>query len=277
MAVAEAGRADASYDDVRSWLMTSRPPVDTPVAAEVWVLTPDLSKVLLVQHRWRGWVPPGGKVDPGEHPREAARRELLEETGLLMDPHPAPAAAAVRRFHPEWSQTLALSYAAVTAEVPCQGEPGQPAQWMPVIGDWSTYFPGDAARVRRHAHRVAAGAIIVPVDEAAAAEAWVQTELERARAAYRRRPPGPHDLTLEQYESQLRSRAESCLRSVGHYVGLPLGDALARAAAEGESLCVHRGPTGHRNDWRSNRVHVEVDGEDRVMSAARDRAPWSRA
>jgi 8-oxo-dGTP diphosphatase len=28
------------------------------------------------------WAFPGGKPDPGEHPRDTVRRELLEETGL---------------------------------------------------------------------------------------------------------------------------------------------------------------------------------------------------
>jgi 8-oxo-dGTP pyrophosphatase MutT (NUDIX family) len=34
---------------------------------------------------WHRWVTPGGGVDPGESHREAAVRELAEETGLRVD------------------------------------------------------------------------------------------------------------------------------------------------------------------------------------------------
>ncbi len=30
------------------------------------------------------WITPGGGIDPGESPEEAARRELFEETGLAL-------------------------------------------------------------------------------------------------------------------------------------------------------------------------------------------------
>jgi 8-oxo-dGTP pyrophosphatase MutT (NUDIX family) len=40
--------------------------------------------VLLIHHRrLAAWLPVGGEIEPGETPLEAARRELLEETGLI--------------------------------------------------------------------------------------------------------------------------------------------------------------------------------------------------
>jgi len=45
-------------------------------------------EVLLVRHEKAGrsyWLVPGGGVDPGETMAEAAARELLEETGYVVD------------------------------------------------------------------------------------------------------------------------------------------------------------------------------------------------
>jgi len=47
-------------------------------------------KILLLQRATHKsepgtWVIPGGKVDPGETREQAARRELLEETGIALD------------------------------------------------------------------------------------------------------------------------------------------------------------------------------------------------
>jgi 8-oxo-dGTP pyrophosphatase MutT (NUDIX family) len=43
-------------------------------------------KVLLHFHQKLGkWLPPGGHLEPNETPSEAARREVLEETGLEIE------------------------------------------------------------------------------------------------------------------------------------------------------------------------------------------------
>lgn len=44
----------------------------------------DAGRVLLVRHVEGRWQLPGGAVDPGEHPREAAARECLEEAAAVV-------------------------------------------------------------------------------------------------------------------------------------------------------------------------------------------------
>lgn len=54
------------------------------------VANPALDHVLLVDHRLAGlWLPAGGHVEPGEHPTDCARREVVEELGIDPVPHPA--------------------------------------------------------------------------------------------------------------------------------------------------------------------------------------------
>ena len=46
----------------------------------------DNQKILLIyHHKLQKWLPPGGHVEANETPVEAARREVLEETGLEIE------------------------------------------------------------------------------------------------------------------------------------------------------------------------------------------------
>lgn len=114
------------------------------------------------------------------------------------------------------------------------------------------------------------------MDEEAEAEAWVRRKLDVTREIFRTHPRGPRDLTLEQYEQQLRQKADVCLRPTTPYVGLTLDAAEALANLKGDWLCVHRGQTPHRADWTAYRVHVDLDATEQVLSAWRDAAPWRR-
>ena len=52
--------------------------------ATVYILQDD--KVLLLMHpKLKKWIPPGGHVEKSELPSECAKREALEETGLLVE------------------------------------------------------------------------------------------------------------------------------------------------------------------------------------------------
>ncbi|MFD0305778.1 NUDIX hydrolase [Streptomyces sp. NPDC127119] len=110
-----------------------------------------------LRHRWRGWVPPGGRVDAGETPREAARRELFEETGVQAEPQAVPAAAEVRSYRPDWPATVGISYVAVVdRRTPLSAEGDQPAGRHRLDEPWQGWFADDRPRMQQCALRLSA-------------------------------------------------------------------------------------------------------------------------
>ncbi|AUG80603.1 DNA mismatch repair protein MutT [Kitasatospora sp. MMS16-BH015] len=155
-AAADARLADARYDEALSWLARTDPTEMDPFGTEVWVFDEDFTHLLLVQHRWRGLVPPGGGVEHDETPREGAIRELSEETGLRPELHPTPVAVTIRSYQSGWAPTLGFTYSAVVPRSsPLTPEPDQPLRWTPLTTTWATAFPEDTARARRYAARLA--------------------------------------------------------------------------------------------------------------------------
>lgn len=152
-ATEDAAEAEFEFDDARDWLDQARARrLADPFAAEVWVLDESLNAVLLVRHRWRGWVCPGGKVEPGETPRRAAVRELSEETGINADLLAAPAAVFLRSYRSDWAPTLGLAYGLTVSRArQLGGESHQPVSWFPLEREWDGAFPEDRQRLLGYA------------------------------------------------------------------------------------------------------------------------------
>lgn len=67
----------SKLDSLREWATCG-----SALTAAARVRDPD-GRIALVRNGWSdGWILPGGAVEPGENPAEAARREVREETGL---------------------------------------------------------------------------------------------------------------------------------------------------------------------------------------------------
>ncbi len=153
-AIHDVSIAHMAEEGLLSWFRSEWLADPRPLAADVWVFSPDFQRILVVQHRWRGLVPPGGRVEPGESLREGAIRELAEETGLELAVADRPAFAAARSYRPDWSATLNLSYW-MTADPTTEllPEAGQPARWVDVRSDWRTFHKPDAAVMARFAEQ----------------------------------------------------------------------------------------------------------------------------
>jgi 8-oxo-dGTP pyrophosphatase MutT (NUDIX family) len=75
------------------------------------------ASILLILHPFlKKWLQPGGHVEPGETPLQAARREVLEETGMQSEVHP---------WHEENRMPLDID----VHRIPANPKKGEPAHW----------------------------------------------------------------------------------------------------------------------------------------------------
>jgi ADP-ribose pyrophosphatase YjhB (NUDIX family) len=71
--------ADGELETIRAMFRQEAGPATPKIDVRAAVISEN--KILLVKERGNGWTLPGGWVDPGESPSEAAVRETKEESG----------------------------------------------------------------------------------------------------------------------------------------------------------------------------------------------------
>ncbi|MGH2461349.1 MAG: NUDIX hydrolase [Chloroflexota bacterium] len=94
-------------------------------------------RILLVERAvepFKGyWDIPGGFLELGEHPADGARREALEETGLLVEVADPPFAILMDRYGDSDDRTLNLYYLArVIGGDPHPADDAAALRWFPL-------------------------------------------------------------------------------------------------------------------------------------------------
>jgi 8-oxo-dGTP diphosphatase len=97
---------------------------------------PTMAEVLLVKRAvepFKGyWDIPGGFLESGEHPADGARREVLEETGLLIEPTEVTG-FYMDAYGPEHEPTLNICYLAkVVGGEEKAGSDAEGMEWFPM-------------------------------------------------------------------------------------------------------------------------------------------------
>jgi ADP-ribose pyrophosphatase YjhB (NUDIX family) len=78
-----ANHSDSELHVIKAMFLQETGPATPKIDVRAAVISEN--KILLVKERGDGWTLPGGWVDPGESPSEAAVRETKEESGYDVD------------------------------------------------------------------------------------------------------------------------------------------------------------------------------------------------
>jgi 8-oxo-dGTP diphosphatase len=123
-----------------SILLDRQPAADLPLALVVAISG---DQCLLVFNRWRQeWELPGGMLEPGESPAQAARREYVEETGQPL-PELSFYGLALFRLAPDDRLEYAAIYLARIGAI----EPFAPTEEIGAIRLWEPSTPGEGVSV----------------------------------------------------------------------------------------------------------------------------------
>ncbi|HZU75069.1 MAG TPA: NUDIX domain-containing protein [Acidimicrobiales bacterium] len=115
--------------------------------------------VLHWHKRLGGWLQPGGHVDPGESPAEAARREAAEETGLAAEHPPGGPQLIHLDVHPAAAGHLHLDLRFLLLAPPVEPNPpageSQQVRWFSLDEAMAVADDGLVDGLRRLAERPA--------------------------------------------------------------------------------------------------------------------------